>query len=49
VIPSPSGVSIQLPGGARIEVRADDLDAVRAVVAEVARAGGALQTSVAPC
>lgn len=32
VVPAASGVSIHLPCGARIEVRAEDLDAVRTVV-----------------
>jgi len=36
VVAAPA-VSIHLPGGARIEVRAEELDAVRAVIAEVAR------------
>jgi hypothetical protein len=36
VVPSVPEVCIHLPGGARIEVRGDDLDTVRAVVAEVA-------------
>lgn len=52
-----SRVSIQLPCGTRIEVYAEHLDAVRAVVGEVARAGrglkaGAghdLQAGAAPC
>lgn len=38
VVPAPSGVSIHLRCGTRIEIRAEDLDAVRAVVAEVVRA-----------
>jgi hypothetical protein len=38
VVPAVPGVSIHLPCGTRIEVRADDLDSLRAVVAEVARA-----------
>ena len=37
VVPGARGVFIELPGGTRIEVRAEDLAAVRAVVAEVAR------------
>jgi hypothetical protein len=37
VIAPLASVSIYLPGGTRIEVRAEDLDAVRTVVAEVAR------------
>ena len=39
VIPGPAAICIQLPCGTRIEVGAENLDAVRAVVAEVARAG----------
>ncbi len=39
VVPGSAAVCIQLPCGTRIEVGAEDLDAVRAVVAEVARAG----------
>jgi len=34
----PGMLSIQLPGGTRMEVSAEDLDALRAVIAEVARA-----------
>ena len=37
VVPAASRVSIQLPCGTRIEVDAEHLEAVRAVVAEVAR------------
>jgi hypothetical protein len=37
VVPTSCGVSIQLPGGTRIEVRAEHLEVVRAVIAEVAR------------
>ena len=37
VVPAASGVSIRLPGGTQIEVRAEHLDTVRAVIAEVAR------------
>ena len=37
-VPAGRAVCIQLPYGTRIEVGADDLDAVRTVVAEVARA-----------
>lgn len=40
VVPPLPGVSIHLPGGARIEVRCDQLDAVRAVIGELARADG---------
>jgi hypothetical protein len=38
VVPAAVGVSIRLPGGAQIEVGAERLDTVRAVIAEVARA-----------
>ena len=37
VVPAAWGVSIRLPGGTQIEVRAERLDRVRAVIAEVAR------------
>ena len=37
VVPAACGVVIRLPGGTRIEVDADHLDAIRAVVAETAR------------
>ena len=37
VVPSASAVCIELPCGTRIEVDAEHLDAVRAVIAEVAR------------
>ncbi len=37
VVPAAWGVSIRLPGGTQIEVRAEHLDTVRAVIAEVAR------------
>jgi len=37
VLPSSPGVSIQLPCGTRIEILADQLDAVRAAIGEVAR------------
>lgn len=48
VAPSPavSSVSIQLPCGTRIEVHAEHLDAVRAVVGELARAGRGLEVDV---
>ena len=42
-------VSIQLPCGTRIEVDAEHLDAVRAVVGEVARAHRGLQTGIPSC
>jgi hypothetical protein len=55
--PAASRVSIQLPCGTRIEVHVEHLDAVRAVVGEVARAGRGLeagtghdlQAGAAPC
>jgi len=47
VVPAARAVCIQLPCGTRIEVGADDLDAVRAVVAEVARAYRGREASVA--
>ena len=54
VVPAVSGmiraapaVCIQLPCGTRMEVRAEDLDAVRTVVTEVARAGRAREAGVA--
>lgn len=37
VVPTAADVSIQLPGGTQIEVRAEHLAAVQAVIAEVAR------------
>ena len=40
VVAATPAVSIHLPGGTRIEVSAADLDAVRAVIAEVARGAG---------
>jgi len=39
VVPALSGVCIHLPGGTRIEVRAEQVEAVRAVVGEVVRLG----------
>ena len=39
VVPGSAAICIQLPCGTRIEVGAEDLDAVRTVVTEVARAG----------
>jgi len=38
VVPAAYGVVVRLPGGARIEVDAQHLDAIRAVVAETVRA-----------
>lgn len=43
------GVFIHLAGGAWIEVRAEDLDAVRAVVAEVVRADQGLAPDSLEC
>ncbi len=37
VVPATCGVVVRLPGGTRIEVDADPLDAIRAVVAETVR------------
>jgi hypothetical protein len=47
--PASSRIVIQLPCGTRIEVDAEHLDAVRAVVSEVARAHGGLQTGIRSC
>ncbi len=49
VVEAAAGVSIQLPCGTQIEVRAGHLDTVRAVVSEVARAGRGLDNSVGSC
>jgi transposase-like protein len=49
VVPPASGVSIHLAGGVRIELRAGDLDALRAVVAELAGADRDLQPGAARC
>lgn len=48
-VPASSRIVIQLPGGTRIEVDAEHLDAVRAVVGEVARAHGGLLTGIRSC
>ncbi len=50
VVPVTCGVVIQLPGGARIEVDADHLDAIRVVVAETVRVDQdhAVERSVSP-
>jgi hypothetical protein len=48
-VPAVRAVSIQLPCGTRIEVGADDLDAVRTVVAEVVRADRGREAGVARC
>jgi hypothetical protein len=37
VTPSVAALSVRLPGGAELEVPREDLDAVRAVVAELVR------------
>ena len=42
-------VSIKLAGGTRIEVRAEHLDAVRTVLAELVRADRDLQAGAASC
>jgi len=44
VVPVSCGVVIRLPGGARIEVEASQLDTIRAVVAETMRADHDLTT-----
>lgn len=49
VVPAAPGVSIHLACGTRIEVGAADLDTVRAVVAEVARANHGPQHDGASC
>jgi hypothetical protein len=49
VVPAVPGVSVHLPGGARIEVHGVDLDVVRAVVAEVARANHGPQGDGVSC
>ena len=48
-VPAPRAVCIQLPCGTRIEVDADDLDALRTVVAEVVRADRGREAGVARC
>ena len=47
LVPAARAVCIQMPCGTRIEVGADDLDAVRTVVAEVARAYRGSEAGVA--
>lgn len=47
LVPAGRAVCIQLPCGTRIEVGADDLDVVRTVVAEVARADRGREAGVA--
>jgi len=49
VIPMVHTVSIQLAGGTRLDVRAEHLDAVRTVVAELIRADRGQEASVASC
>lgn len=49
LVPAASRVSIQLPCGTRIEVDAKQLDALRAVVGEVARAHRSLETAIPSC
>ena len=48
-VPGPPAICIQLPCGTRIEVGAEDLDVVRAVVAEVACAGRGRQGGGGSC
>ena len=48
-VPASSRISIQLPCGTRIEVDAGHLDAVRAVVGEVAHAHRGLQAGIRSC
>ena len=49
MVPASSRMVIQLPCGTRIEVDAEHLDAVRAVVGEVARARDGVQTGIRSC
>ena len=49
MVPPSSRIVIQLPCGTRIEVDAEHLDAVRAVVGEVARARDGVQTGIRSC
>jgi len=49
LVPAARAVSIQMPCGTRIEVDAGDLDALRTVVAEVARADRGHEAGVARC
>ena len=48
-VPASSRIVIQLPCGTRIEVGVEHLDALRAVVGEVARAHGGVQTGIRSC
>ena len=48
-VPASSRIAIQLPCGTRIEVDAGHLDAVRAVVGEVAQAHRGLQAGIRSC
>ena len=45
VVPAVSGVWVHLPGGTRIEVRAEHPEAVRAVIAEVVRLDRGVQVA----
>jgi hypothetical protein len=49
LVPAAAGVSIHLAGGTRIEVRTENLEAIRAVVAEAVRLDGAAQGEGVPC
>lgn len=48
-VPAPSRIVIHLLCGTRIEVDAARLDAVRAVVGELVRADGGVQTGIGSC
>jgi hypothetical protein len=49
LVPAAPAICIQLPCGTRLEIGAGDLDAVRAVVAEVVRADRGRAAGVASC
>jgi len=49
LVPAARAVCIQMPCGTRIEVGADDLDALRTVVAEVVRADRGRDAGMARC
>lgn len=49
LVPAAPAICIQLPCGTRIEVGAGDLDAVRTVVAELARADRGYEVRAASC
>ena len=49
VVPAAPAVRIELPGGTRIEVGAEDLEVVRAVVGVVARSDDGRPGSVGTC